>query len=365
MHMHNGVRNMQLNGKILIVDDEEINRGILDAIFQSSYEVLEAENGKEALELVEENLDSLKVILLDRIMPVMDGFELLKILNEKRYIKQIPVILITGDDTAEAEKMGYELGVSDLILKPFDYEIVTRRVQNIVDLYVHKNQLEKMVEEQTEKIQIQAQKLREVNENLLEALSTVVEFRDLESGEHIRHIKSFVKVLLTHMMEEGNRYNLNEEIIEQITKASALHDIGKVAIPDAILLKPGKLTPEEFEVMKTHTIKGCELLERLDIVSDDDFYKLSYEICRHHHEKWDGRGYPDGLAGDNIPISAQVVAVADIYDALVSKRVYKDSLGHENAIRMIKDGECGQFSEHLLHCLDLSKDEFWEIVKAR
>ena len=351
--------------KILIVDDAEVNRGILREVFKNKYEVLEVENGQIALDILNQDSEGITIILLDLVMPVLNGFEFLEIINASGLIKRIPVILITGDYTMEAEKNGYNLGVSDVIIKPFNPEIVMKRVTNTIELYKHKNRLEKMVREQTIKISEQADILMKSNEMLIETLSTVVEFRNLESGAHIRHIKSVVAELLKVLRRDYPEYNITDKNATDIITASAMHDIGKIAISDTILLKPGKLTAEEFDIMKTHTTKGCEILDEFEFIYDDDLFKIIYDICRYHHEKYDGRGYPDGLAGEDIPIWAQIVSVADVYEALVSKRVYKDSFAHETAIKMIQDGECGQFSAKMLDCLDKAGDELHRIILSR
>ncbi|MBE6013883.1 MAG: response regulator [Lachnospiraceae bacterium] len=351
--------------KVLIVDDAEVNRGILREVLHHKYEVIEAENGQEALDILDIHNDDINIILLDLVMPVMNGFEFLEVINKTGLIKRVPVILITGDYTTEAEKNGYNLGVSDIIIKPFNSEIVMNRVANIIALYNHKNHLENMVAEQTVQISEQARILKQSNEMLIDTLSTVVEFRDFESGAHIKNIKSVVAVVLKHLTADYPEYNLSTKDVEDIITASAMHDIGKIAIPDSILLKPGRLTPEEFEAMKAHTTKGCEILERFDFIYDDDLYKIIYDICRYHHEKYDGRGYPDGLEGEDIPIWAQVVAVADVYEALVSKRCYKDAYDHDTALDMIKNGECGAFSNKILDCLIKAGDELKAIIEAR
>lgn len=356
---------MQKDGKILIVDDAEVNKGILCEVFRHQYGVLEAENGQEALDILEKEKDNIIIILLDLVMPVLNGFEFLERINENGLIKQIPVILITGDYTIEAEKNGYSLGVSDVIIKPFNSEIVMNRVNNTIELYQHKNKLEQMVDAQTVKIAEQANKLKQANEMLIETLSTVVEFRNLESGAHIRNIKLVVETLLKFLRKDYPEYKLTDRDEKMIINASAMHDIGKIAISDSILLKPGKLTKEEFDEMKHHTVKGCEIIEKFEFINDDDLFKIMYDICRYHHEKYDGKGYPEGLVGEEIPIWAQIVSVADVYEALVSKRVYKDAYAHEEAIKMINDGECGAFSNKMLNCLNNASTELKGVVSAR
>ena len=349
--------------KILIVDDAEANRSILANMFHDQFNVLQAQNGVEALKVIEETENDFSIILLDLHMPVMNGFELLEILNQRGYMKQVPVILITGDDSADSEKKGYELGASDIIRKPFDPYIVRTRISNIVELYMHKNHLEELVENQTREIKRQAEKLKETNIQFIDALSNFVEFRNLESAQHNHRIRTFTRVLLEKVSELYPEYKLTEDLIEKISLAAAMHDVGKITIPDVILLKPGRLTKDEFEIMKTHTTRGCDIIDMVaSIQGEEEFYNYCYEICRYHHERYDGRGYPDGIAKDDIPLAAQVVAIADVYDALVSVRVYKEAYSKETAYQMIMDGECGIFSPRILYCFKLVRGEFENLV---
>lgn len=334
---------MSKRTNILLVDDMEINRAILRELFQDTYGILEAENGRDALELVHANHGTLAVILLDIMMPVMNGFQMLDALNREHYMESIPVILITAENDDDTALSGYSLGVSDIINKPFSPAIVSRRVCNTIELYNNKRNLE-------EKLEAQAKKLKKTNTFVIDTLSTVVEFRNGESGSHIRRIRRITKVLLENLTSQYEHYNFTHEEISIICDASALHDIGKIAIPDSVLLKPGKLTQEEFEIMKTHTLRGCEILHNLDYVQDEEFYNYCYDICRHHHERWDGRGYPDKLKGDEITIWSQVVSLADVYEALTNKRIYKPPYTHTQAMAMILNGECGAFNPHLLDC---------------
>lgn len=347
--------------KILIVDDEKMNRALLKHIFEEQYEVLEAANGEEAIVLMDENAEQLQVVFLDLLMPVMDGFGVLDHMADKSY--HFPVILITAESTAESAEKAYDYGVSDIIYKPFAPRVVMRRTRNLIDLYKSRNEMEKELEERTRKLIESEEKLRNNNEFLINALSSVVEFRSLESGEHIRRVKMFTRIMLKYLVKYFPEYNLSDEDIEMIVRASALHDLGKIAIPDAILLKPGILTESEYEVMKTHSIHGAELLERFK-QDDSQFYRYCYEICRHHHERYDGGGYPDKLKGEEIPISAQVVSLVDVYDALVSKRIYKEPYTHELAVQMIKGGECGEFSPKIMECFDLAYADFFAIVEV-
>lgn len=335
---------------ILIVDDVELNRAILSELFRKEYGILEAENGLDALDLIEKYGENIKVVLLDLVMPVMDGFEVLERLKKSRWFRQIPIILITAENNESTALKGYAIGVTDIINKPFNPEIVHRRVTNIIELYDHKRDLETKLQEQYQLLEQQAEKLKKVNSFVIDTLSTAVEFRNSESGFHIARMRKITEYLLRALSARHEQYRFSQEQINIISDAAALHDIGKIAIPDAVLLKPGRLTPEEFEVMKTHTTKGCEILESLNYAQDEEYFHYSYEICRHHHERWDGKGYPDGLKGDEIPIWAQVVSLADVYEALTGERIYKPVYSHEKAVSMIVNGECGQFNPSLLSC---------------
>ena len=349
--------------QILIVDDEEINRVILREIFQDEYEVLEAEDGKDAIYKIQSR-HNMALILLDVIMPVMDGFMVLEYMQEHSLIDKIPVILITSESVGESEGKAYSYGVADVMHKPFYPYIVKRRSKNIINLYQHKQYMEERLKEQEEEIRAQEKEIRKSNEFIINALSSVVEFRSAETGEHTRRIKYFTRVLLRYLVNYFPKYGLTRSQVDMIARASALHDIGKVGIPDAILLKPGRLTDDEFEIMKTHTTIGCEMLEKSCRDRTSEFYQYCYDICRHHHERWDGKGYPDHLAGDDIPISAQIVAIADVYDALVSPRVYKSAFASSTAFDMIMNGECGEFSPDILECFALAKEDFFNIVEV-
>lgn len=341
---------------ILVVDDMEVNRAILCEIFNDDYRILEADNGRKALEIIEDEQDRLAIILLDIVMPEMDGFQVLENIYQT-VMQEVPVILITGDTTAIPEERGFDLGVADVVRKPFEAHIIRRRVTNVVHLWDHKNNLEELVKEQTVQ-------LRQTTNKIIDTLSTVVEFRDLESGEHINRIKGFTRILLNYVMEYYKEYEITQEQKEKIVQASVMHDVGKIAIPDHILLKPGKLTDEEFEIMKQHTVKGCDIINTISFIDDKEFFQYCYEICRHHHERYDGRGYPDRLEGENIPISAQVVSLADVYDALVSERVYKKAFTPDQAYEMIQAGQCGAFSPKILECFKMAKGEFEELKKS-
>lgn len=341
---------MSQRDTILIVDDMEVNRVILDGLFQEEYHLLEAENGEQAMFLLKQYHSNIAIMLLDVVMPVMDGYQVLKEMGGNGLLDEVPVVVITADNSLEGELRAFDLGASDIIVKPFEPHVVKRRVHNIIELYLHKHNLEDMVGQQ-------AHKLKESNDVLVDALSSVIEYRSLESGQHIKRIRLLTRVLLQELAKNCPEYGLDQKKIEVIASASALHDIGKIAIEDRILNKPGRLTPEEFEIMKTHTVKGCQILNSLGRMSDREYLEYAYNICRYHHERWDGKGYPEGLCGDAIPVCAQAVSVVDAYDALTSDRVYKKAIPCEQAASMILNGECGAFSPRLLECFKTVEPE--------
>lgn len=354
-----------MNGKILVVDDVEINRDILKDILESEYEVVMAENGVEALRYIEENHDSLSLILLDIMMPEMNGFEVLDVLKDKEYYERIPIVVITGDDSSDSERRSLDYGVVDFVHKPFNETIVKLRVTNVINLFSYKNSLEDKVNRQNEtlikqyfQLKEQTAKLRESNEKMVDILGTIVETRNLESGLHVQRVKVYTGILAKYVMHNYPEYGLDDYAVDIMIHASALHDVGKIAISDSILLKPGRLTPEEFNEMKKHTTKGCDMLKNFEGVWNEEYMKVSSEICKYHHERYDGKGYPEGLVGDKIPISAQIVSIADVYDALVHERVYKKAIPREEAYNMIMNGECGTFSTKILDCFSKSKAEF-------
>ena len=355
---------MSLNAA-LIVDDVELNRDILAGILETEYTILEAENGRQAVELIEKHSASLSVVLLDLIMPDMDGFSVLEIMKQRGWLNSIPVLIISGEDSVDVERKCFELGVFDFVHKPFDPLLVKRRTQNAADLYRYQHNLEDTVAKQTDELVRKNEKLTKMNEDIVELLGEVVEARDPDSGQHVRRVKDITRILAEQMAVDHPEFQLTENIVSVMVATSALHDLGKITIPDSVLLKPGKLTTDEFELMKTHTTSGCSLLEYMDGKWDPEYYALSYEICRHHHEKWDGRGYPDGLKGDEIPLCAQIVSVADCFDALTSDRVYKKAFSPEKAYDMIKNGECGQFSPYMQECFDRAKEKLIALVHAK
>lgn len=330
--------------KILIVDDSEMNRAILTDMLEDDYEILEAENGIEAINILQKYSTEISLVLLDIVMPEMDGFEVLQIMNESGWIEDIPVIMISAETASKHMQRAYELGVTEFIGRPFDVMVVRHRVVNTILLYTKQKRLTSLVADQVYE--------KEQRSNLLvNILSHIVEFRNEESGLHVLHIRTLTEILLKELVQKTDRYDLSQEDISLIGIASALHDVGKMAIPDEILNKPGRLNAEEFAVIKTHTTQGAEMLAASPWYESENLVKIAYEICRWHHERYDGKGYPDGLKGDEIPISAQIVALADVYDALTSERVYKKAIPHEKAIQMILNGECGAFNPLVLECL--------------
>ena len=348
---------LQEKSKILLVDDSKMNRMMLTEILGDGYHILEVENGRECLETLQAEAGNIALVLLDINMPVMDGFEVLKAMNANHTIEDTPVIMISSEDSDAAIRRSYELGASDYVNRPFDARIVYRRVTNTIKLYAKQRRLVQMVSDQI--------RARENNTDMLVGvLSHIVEFRNGESGLHVRHIRMITELLLHRLLEISSRYSITAEQQDMIPLASALHDIGKIGIDEKILNKPGKLTPEEFEVMKIHSMLGAKMLHDLDNFAEQPLLQTAYEIARWHHERWNGRGYPDGLKGDEIPISAQLVSLADVYDALTSERCYKKAFSHEKAMQMILNGECGAFNPLLLQCLtdvqaDL-KEELWQ-----
>ena len=332
---------------LLIVDDDAINRAILEQIFAEDYAVLEAENGRAGLEKILEAPERLCAVLLDVVMPEMDGMEVLRHLSREGLLDRLPVFLITAEASGQVLREAYSLGVMDVIGKPVVPYVVRRRVRSVIELYQARRRLSRTVESQRERLLRQAEEIIELNQGMVEALAAAIEFRSEESGDHVRRIHDITKRLLSET-ELGKGLESGE--IEEIALAAILHDVGNIAVPDAILNKPGRLTAEEFEIMKTHTTQGAAMLEQIPQLQKHRSYRYAVDIARHHHERWDGRGYPDGLKGDEISLWAQVVSLADVYDALSCKRVYKNAFPRERVLEMIRDGECGVFNPELLRC---------------
>ncbi len=344
--------------KILVVDDSEMNRSILADMLGDDYEILEATNGVEAIAAIKERESEITLMLLDIVMPRMDGFEVLSIMNKGGWIGNIPVIMISAETSSNLVNQAYDMGVTDYISRPFDGKIVRRRVNNTIMLYTKQKMLQGMIAEQI----LEKEKSSSL---MVDILSNIVEFRNGESGLHVLHVRTITETLLKHLAEKTDQYDLNHTKIAMISLASALHDIGKISIDEKILNKPGRLTDEEFVIMKTHSAIGGDMLMNVAHRRDEELVKVAYEICRWHHERYNGRGYPDGLKGEEIPISAQVVAMADVYDALTSKRVYKPAFSHEKAVEMIMNGECGVFNPLLLECLQDVKEYLKEELENK
>ena len=330
--------------RILVVDDSEMNREILSEILNEEYDIIEADSGDTCIDMLRKYETGISLVLLDIVMPGRDGFGVLNYMNRHHYLEDIPVIMISSEDSTETVRRAYEMGVSDYINRPFDAGVVHRRVYNTIKLYAKQRRLIALITNQV-------YEKEKNNRMMVGILSQIVEFRNGESGSHVLNINIFTGMLLESLVQHTDKYDLSWSERLLITTASALHDIGKIGIDDKILNKPGKLTDEEFKIMQNHTIIGASILENMGSYQDEELMKVAYQICRWHHERYDGKGYPDGLKGDEIPISAQVVSLADVYDALVSERVYKKAYSHEKAIEMIINGECGCFNPILLECL--------------
>ena len=342
---------------VLIVDDSPLNREILSGILKSEYEVIEADGGKRAIEQIEGYKSNIAVILLDLVMPDVSGFDVLDYLNERGLLSDIPVVTITGDDSDDSIRAAYEKGVSDYITRPFDARIVYRRVANAIKVYSRQKRLISEITRQVRE--------REKNRSMIvEILSQIIERpRGDEEGSHASRITEFTRLILERLVCKRNPYNFTIADISIISYAAAMHDIGKSRIDPEIVDKKGKLTPQEFETMKKHTIFGEEMLKNVKAYAKEPLVKYAREICLCHHERYDGNGYPSGLKGDEIPVSAQVVSICDVYDALVSKRSYKPAYPHEQAVEMIKNGECGQFNPLILECFYERGEDFRKITE--
>ena len=348
---------LKVKQQILIVDDSEMNREILTEMLQDDFRILEAENGEEALKMLKQYGTGISLMLLDIVMPVMNGFEVLAAMAREHWMDDIPVIMISSEESEDYIRRAYEMGIADYIRRPFDAKIVYQRVFNTIKLYAKQRRLISLVADQI-------YEKEKNNRMMVGILSQIVEFRNGESGPHVLHIQTLTRLLLERLVQKTGQYGLSWSEQYMISMASALHDIGKIGIDEKILNKPGKLTKEEFDIMKTHTLIGAAMLENLKMYQEEILLEVAYQICRWHHERYDGKGYPDGLVGEEIPISAQVVSLADAYDALISDRVYKKAYSHEQAVKMILNGECGAFNPVLLECLTDIQDHLKEVVNS-
>lgn len=329
---------------LLVVDDSEMNRVILSEMLKDQYEILEADCGEAGIACLEQHGGGISIVLLDIVMPGVDGFDVLSLMSRNGWIADIPVIMISSEDSDDSVLRAYELGASDYIGRPFDSRIVRQRVSNIMRLYTKQRRLSAMFAQQF------YERERE-SRMLVDIMGGAMELRNGESGPHVKHVRKLTEMMLEHLMRKTDRYRITSSDRSTIAAASTLHDLGKLSIPDSILNKPGRLTPEEFEIMKTHTTIGADMLEGMVQYRDSALVRTARDICRWHHERYDGSGYPDGLKGEEIPISAQVVALVDVYDALTSDRVYKKAFSHEKAMHMILNGDCGAFNPLLIDCL--------------
>ncbi len=360
-----------MRNTILIVDDQVFNRSMLKDALKDKYQILEASNGTEALKLLETHSKELVAMLLDIVMPEMTGVQLLGVMNEKKYMGLFPVLIITGEQSLDLVEQCFDYGISDFIRKPFKAKIVRKRVDQLVELYIQRNEFKERLKVQTvtlrkqyQVLQKQAEKLKQSNENIIAVMGMLVEYRNLRSDAHVDHVRRFTEILANRVMQLYPEYELTEEKVRIIKSASALHDVGNIMIPENILLKPGKYTDDEKEFMRSHTLRGYDILTRVANELGREYARYCQEICRYHHERYDGKGYPEGLVGDAIPISAQIVSIADSFDALLGERVYKEAYPFDVAFQMIIQGDCGVFSPKLLECFRIARPEMLECVKG-
>ena len=343
------MENDNLKPFILITDDSSLNRLILKNLLEDEYQILEAEDGLKAVEILNKYKTQIAIVLLDLMMPNLDGFGVLSILKTKDYASDIPIIMISTEDSSNFMVKAFDLGVTDCIQRPFISSVIKKKIANMIRLFSRQKEFKEEIIEQ--------EKENEKIANMMSViLSQIVGYRNNESSLHLLHVEQLTSFLLEEL-ENISDYKFTEKEKKSIAIASGMHDIGKIGIDESILNKPGKLTKEEFEKMKEHTLIGAEMINQVEAYKDEQFVKYIYDICRWHHEKWNGKGYPDGLKGNEIPIWAQVVSLADVYDALVSKRVYKGPYTHDEAIQMIQNKECGEFNPILLECLGNVKEK--------
>lgn len=343
-----------MKNTILIVDDADINRDLLRNIFEEQFPILEAADGEEAIEVLKDKSAEIAVIFLDLVMPKKGGLEVLEFMRQAELINRIPVIMITGQATNETDVKAYECGAADIIYKPFDAMVVMRRTTNLMEQYEIRNEMESKLEVRTRELRESQQKLAKNFEFLSNALGSIIEYRMPDSGKHVKRVRAFAKIILGYLQNNYPEYAINESRAEMILAAIGFHDIGKFAIPDKVLTKKERLSTEEETLLKRHTIYGCEILEQIK-QEDSEFYKYCYDICRWHHERYDGNGYPDKLVGENTPIAAQVVGLCDCFDKLVKDGMYKEDSPVKKAIDMIKAGKYGVFSDKLLDCLEMAR----------
>lgn len=347
---------------LLITDDVEVNREMLKFIFSEQFRILEAADGDTAIRLLDEEKERIVLVFLDLVMPGKNGLDVMEHMVEKNYMEDIPVIVITGEATAETDEKAYEYGASDIIYKPFEPKVVMRRTMNIIELFERRHNLEEELEKRTWQLRKSRRQLKKNNEFLLNALSSILEYRGSESVDHLFRVKYFTGVMMRYLREYFPEYGLTEEDVELITNASALHDIGKIALPDSILMKNGKLNKNEEYEFRKHTKYGCEIMEHFR-QEDSKFYQYCYDICRYHHERVDGSGYPERLKGDEIPIWAQIVGIVDVFDDLVSKNAYREAYAVDEAAHLIEEGKFGGFSKNVLECFELAKIDLFRAAE--
>lgn len=353
---------MKSKDTILIVEDVKMNRAILGQMFQDRYVIAEAENGKMAIEYLEQNGSVVVMVLLDVKMPVMGGYEVMEYMQQKGWLRKLPVILITSDDGGDAMERGYGLGASDVIFKPFQQHIVVQRVQNVIDLYRHKNHLEHMVDLQTAELNLQYTRLREHHEHLIEVLHDIINYRNAETVEHVRYVQAYTRILAEHYAKVFPRAKMTKNKIEMITRAASMHDVGKIAMPDSILSRPGRLSDSEMEILKEHTIKGKQIVKVMTEFESAEYSRICCNVCLYHHEKYDGSGYPGKVKKDRIPVEAQLVGLADMYDTLVNSSVNREICSKEKAYYMLMNGECGELSPRMKECLEDAKADMEAFV---
>ena len=348
---------------ILISDINKNDREKLKSILKDKYEIIEAGDCTQTIEILENKLDVISAVILGSPRQKFKGVSFLKFFETNDLTTKIPVLVICSREDSDTLFSCFDSGITDFILKPFKKSIINQRLRTVISLYRNMKKAENVISEQTEELHVKNKILNETNEKIIELLGNVIEARNLESGVHIRRVKDFTRVIANDVKEHYPQYRLTEQIIGDIVSASALHDIGKILIPDSILLKPAKLTSKEYELMKTHTTKGSELLEGAREIWGDEYADICKNIALYHHERYDGNGYPYGLKGDEIPISAQIVSLADVYDALVTHRVYKEPYEPEVAYNMIVRDECGKFSDMIIESFKRQKEKLENLLK--
>lgn len=346
----------QTRDTVLIIDDTKADRSILGQMFEKEYRIAESGNGLEGIQYMEQHQDEIAIVLLDIGIPSMDGYRVMEYMRENRYMQKTPVLLIMSDDE-EAMKRGYALGATDVVMKPFKADIIIQRVHNIIEFYHHKNHLEELVRLQTAEMKQQNEKLQRHNDSTIEILRDIITFRNTESDLHIRYVEGYTRILAKKYAALYPRSKMTNQKIEYIVQAAGMHDLGKIAMPDLLISRQGRLLPEEIDYLKEHTIKGSDIIKVMLEFEKGPLYRISYNVCRYHHERYDGTGYPEGLSGDKIPVEAQLVALADMYDALVNVTVNKEIYSGDKAVRMLLDGICGELSPRMKECLVAAKQE--------